>query len=189
MSRDQTDRQQSDHDLAARLHSGDERAFRTLFDRFWPLLFQFASRMLGDDDAAMDATQEAFITVWEKRESIRTDSSLKGYLYTIAKNKLLIAIRRSKVANQYLAELRHVYEEGVSDSEERVLEKEIAARFESELASLPPKMREAFELSRLEEKSYREIAETMDISDSTVKQHISKALKILRDKLASWILF
>jgi len=66
---------------------------------------------------------------------------------------------------------------------------ELEARFEAELPHLPPKMREAFELSRLGNNSYKEIAAKMGISDNTVKHHISDALKILREKLSIFIFF
>src|SRR5690606_16843057 len=103
------------------------------------------------------------------------------------RKKVLLNVRSSKVRARYEQTFKDIWAEGTSSLEESLIEKELHARFEAELVRLPAKMREAFELSRIENYSYREIAEKMDISDHTVKQHISKALKILRKRMLSFI--
>ncbi len=173
----------TDAELFALLRGGDRDAYAEIFERFWPLLHRFTWRMLADRDDATDVVQDVFVVLWERRETLDASGSLKTFLYTVAKNRVLRFIRQSKVAAQYLAHQQHVIVDDAPAADAQLFERELAARIEAELDALPPKAREAFLLSRMEDRSYREIAEQMQISDSTVKQHISKALRILRDKL------
>jgi len=171
------------------LKSGHSRAFDEIYHRYWPVMHRLVCRMLGDGDLANDAIQDVFVSFWERRETLNTDISLKHYLYAAARNKVLMHIRSSQIAARYLETLGNMLQSGTPAADESLLNAELAARFEAELKHLPPKMREAFELSRIGENSYKEIAEKMGISDNTVKHHISDALKILRKKLTQFIFF
>lgn len=171
------------------LKGGNDRAFDEIYHRYWPLMHRLVHRMLGDGDLANDAVQEVFISFWERRDTINAGTSLKHYLYGAARNRVLMHIRDAKIASRYLQTLGDLLQEGAPPADEPMLNAELEARFEAELEQLPPKMREAFELSRIANHSYKEIAEKMGISDNTVKHHISDALKILRKKLTTFIFF
>lgn len=179
----------TEQELVSMVKSSDEYAFVEIFERFWPLLHRNALRMLGDIDEANDAVQDVLATLWEKRTDISIHTSLPSYLYAATRNRVLLSIRRTRISGQYLATLKDVMSEGTPTTDHRLNEKELASRFEEELSQLPPKMREAFELSRIHEHSYREIAEKMNLSDNTVKHHISNALKVLRSKLGQLFFF
>src|SRR5690606_34163503 len=163
----------SDQELLALLTQDDGKAYAEIFDRFWPLLQRFSWRMLADQQEATDIVQDVFVVLWEQRRRLEPDRSLRTYLYTVTKNLILIFIRRAKVVSKYLDHQQAFTQANVNPTEEAIYEKELAERIESSLATLPPKARKAFELSRFEQLSYREIATKMDITDSTVKQHIS----------------
>ncbi len=179
----------TDLELLGLLKSGYSRAFDEIYRRYWPVMHRLVSRMLGNGDLANDAVQDVFVSFWERRKALNADISLKHYLYAAARNKVLMHIRSSQIATRYLETLGDILQSGAPAADESLLNMELAARFEAELQHLPPKMREAFELSRMEENSYKEIAEKMGISDNTVKHHISDALKILRKKLSTFIFF
>ncbi len=182
-------RNYTDLTLLELLKSGNSRAFDEIYHRYWPVMHRLVSRMLGDGDVANDAVQDVFVSFWERRNTLNANLSLKHYLYAAARNQVLMHIRSSQIASRYLETLRNVLQSGAPAADESLLNAELVARFESELQHLPPKMREAFELSRMAENSYKEIAEKMGISDNTVKHHISDALKILRKKLTTFIFF
>ncbi len=179
----------TDSDLLELLKSGNSEAFDEIYHRYWPVMHRLVSRMLGDGDLANDAIQDVFVSFWQRRDNLNTDISLKHYLYAAARNQVLMHIRSSQIASRYLETVQHVLQTGAPAADESLLNAELVARFEAELRHLPPKMREAFELSRIAENSYKEIAEKMGISDNTVKHHISDALKILRKKLSAFIFF
>lgn len=188
MEKETTYRTKTDNELFIRLQADDRKAYAEIFERFWPLLHRFVWRMLNDRDDATDVVQDVFVVLWERREELDAGGSLKTYLYTVAKNRVLLFIRRSKMAAQYLTHQQQVVHDDTPAADVQLFERELAARIEAELDALPPKAREAFLLSRMEDRSYREIAEQMQITDSTVKQHISKALRILREKLTVFFL-
>lgn len=171
------------------LRKGNQDAMSQIYTRYWPLLFSFVARMLDDKEAAYDLVQDVLVSLWERRTEINVKDTLKAYLYGATRNKVLLGIRSSKVQSRYEQTLKEVWTADNASLEESVIEKELYARFQTELERLPPKMREAFELSRVENYSYREIAEKMSVSHHTVKQHISRALKILRKRIRSFIFF
>lgn len=177
----------TDAALLELLKNGNHRAMDEIYSRYWPLLFSFVARMLEDKDNAYDLVQDVLVSLWERRTSINIQQTLRTYLYGATRKKVLLSVRSSKVRARYEQTFKDIWAEGTSSFEESLIEKELHERFEAELVRLPAKMREAFELSRIENYSYREIAEKMDISDHTVKQHISKALKILRKRMLSFI--
>lgn len=179
----------TDPALLSLLKGGDGRAMTEIYERYWPLLFSAVTRMLDDRDAAYDLVQDVLVSLWERRGELVVHDTLKAYLYAAARKKVLLGIRSSRMRERYEQTFKDVWEEGSPSSEETLIERELHARFEAELESLPEKMREAFSLSRIEQYTYREIAEKMHISDHTVKQHISKALKILRKRMLSLIFF
>lgn len=174
----------SEQELLQLLKQDDSRAYAEVFDRFWPLLHRFSWRMLGDAQEATDIVQDVFVVLWEQRNRLATGSSLRTYLYTVTKNRILMFIRHAKVAARYLDHQQAIIQAEGAHPDEAIYEKELAERIESCLETLPPKARRAFELSRFDQMSYREIATEMNISDSTVKQHISRALRTIRERLA-----
>ena len=171
------------------LRAGNRDAMSEIYTRYWPLLFSFVARMLEDKEAAYDLVQDVLVSLWERRQDIDIKDHLKAYLYGATRKKVLLSIRSSKVRDRYEQTLKAIWTEDSVSLEESLIERELYARFEAEMERLPQKMREAFELSRVANYSYREIAEKMNISDHTVKQHISKALKILRKRILSLLFF
>lgn len=171
-----------DSELTERLHSGDDRAFAELYERFFGVLYKHALNRLRDEDQAKDVVQELFEDLWNKKASLLIQSNLSNYLYTAVRNKVLKVIAHQHVVAAYAAK-QSVYlqsEEGLTDH--RVRERQLAAIIEREVQSLPPKMKAVFELSRKHHYTYKEIAEQMDITEQSVRSHVKNALKILKIK-------
>lgn len=147
---------------------------------------QFAVQFVQDPDAAKDIAQKVFINLWETRETIDPAKPVKSYLYTSVRNRCLNYIRdnkkyRSQTLDIELMEGVFFFEEdnpGLSDLERQI---------KTALESLPEKCRQVFEMSRFEDKKYKEIAQELDISEKTVEAHMSKALKTLKEQLKEYL--
>src|SRR5690606_20280296 len=101
----------NDQMLMERLREGDEAAFATLYDRYWPILFRQARRLLRDEDEIRDVLQDTFTTLWEKAHAIEPRISLSAYLHALVRNRILNLLLRSKVKDKYLASLVHFSEQ------------------------------------------------------------------------------
>jgi RNA polymerase sigma-70 factor (family 1) len=174
----------TDQDLAERLKAGDHSAFAEIYNRYKFVLHNHAWNKIRNMDEANDALQEVFSTLWLKRESINIGSNLSGYLYTSIRNHLLNVIVRKEVRTRYINSIQQFTNEGGVRTDHLVRENMLRAAIEKEIAVLPPRMREVFELSRKQHLSHKEIAAIMNTSEQTVKKQMTKALKILRSKLS-----
>jgi RNA polymerase sigma-70 factor (family 1) len=172
----------SDAELADRFQCGDVAAYEAIYDRYWQLLFRFARKLLQDNLAAQDVVQEVFTVFWLKKGQFDGNSPLAAYLYTLTKNKILDIIRHSKVQTRYLEHLRLAVQLGDALPDQLYIEKQFYDQVEKEIAKLPGKMRIVFEMSRKQYKSNREIAEELGISEQTVKNQISNAIRTLKNK-------
>lgn len=163
----------------------DKPLFEQLFREHFAPLCHFAAQFVQDTDSARDITQKVFIKLWENREHIDPQKSIRSYLYTSVRNRCLNYLRDQKKFRSQILDVEAMegvlfFEEdnpGLSD-----LEDQIARALES----LPDKCRQVFELSRFQDKKYKEIAEELNISEKTVEAHMSKALKILKEQLKEY---
>ncbi|MFN0293084.1 RNA polymerase sigma-70 factor [Pedobacter helvus] len=176
-------RSYSDSELSYLLTQDDEQAFTEIYHRFYGLLFIHASKRLNDDEEAKDAVQQLFESLWQKRAQVQADGNLSAYLYTAIRHRILDIFSHQEVENKYVDSLQSFIDQEQEFTDYRVREKQMKALIEKEIDSLPPKMREIFLLSRIENKSHKEIAAQLGISELTVKTQVKKALKILRSKL------
>jgi RNA polymerase sigma-70 factor (ECF subfamily) len=173
----------SDKDLIKCLSEGDERAFAEIYTRYKTVLFLHARRLLNEDEQARDVVQEIFTTLWIKKIELQISISLKSYLFSAVKHKILNLLLHQKHVEKHMQLMLDVYNMGSASTDIIIQEKELGQLIESEIQALPSRMREVFVLSRKEELSNREIAQKMSISEETVKKQIVYALKILRLKL------
>ncbi|MCW3464890.1 RNA polymerase sigma factor [Chitinophaga nivalis] len=173
----------SDPELATLLAADSELAFAEIYRRYSRLLFGYACKKLQDPEEAKDIVQEIFVQLWNKRNTYSMQTSLAGYLYRSVRNRALDLFAHKKVADQYLTSLQHFLDQDNILTDHLVREKEITLLIEKEIAALPPKMREVFELSRKAHLSHREIADRLHISEQTVTKQVKKALKLLKVRL------
>ena len=162
---------------------GHRSAYEDIYRRYWALLYSHARRMVQSDEDAKDLVQDVFSVFWLDGPTLELQTTLSAYLYSLVRYKVFNLIDRKKVRNNYLSSLEDFIKKNEYSAEYRVREKQMEALIEKEIATLPPKMREVFELSRKANLNYREIAEKLNISDNTVKKQMSNALKILRSRL------
>lgn len=172
------------------IRGGDLRAFELLFESSFKGLHNYATDMLKSSPDAEEIVQDVFFQVWEKRETIFIHTSVKAYLFRSVHNHCLNFIQHRK-STEKSVEFIHG-EEGQSHASslvntEYALDQMIAADLEHEVEtainSLPQQCREVFYLSRFENLKIREVATRLNVSESTVKTQLYRALEKLRDLL------
>ena len=163
--------------------TADERAFRILFDHYYRYLQITAYRYLADENLAKDMVQDAFTELWIKRGELNINQVPSAYLRSMVVNRSLNLIKRNKrMENRPQADL----EVGSSDQAipDRQLEsKEGTAAIQAAIDGLPPRCRTIFVLSRFDALSHKEIAQKLGISNKTIENQITKALKTLSKAL------
>jgi len=178
----------SDSDLVIKMNNHDVAALEEVYLRYWAMLYQHARKMLNDDATAEDTTHDLFAKMLSNMGSLNIKGELSAYLYRSVRNHVINQYHKSTHQQKYIDSMKQYYDEGVSLTDDTILEKELKIRIEKALTTLPDRMREVFLLSRRDELSYREIAATTSISEETVRTQIKRALKILREKLAIFFL-
>lgn len=165
-----------------KITASDRKAFNCLFRSLYPRLIHFASKYNRNKAVARDIVQDAFIALWEKRKQLDPDRSIQAYLYRIVRNKSLNHIRNH--SNETVGLLEDIPLKA-ADEDKRKQQNEneqLVNLLKIWIKKLPKRQREAFELSRFEGLDHDEIAEVMNVSSSTVNNHIVAALKKLRDR-------
>ena len=164
--------------------------FEQLYKNYYPKLVGYASFFLKSDEVH-DMVQEVFLDFLEKTDQKLDKSTLNAYLYKAVQNKCVDAIRHKTVKDQYasaagkkllLMESEYFYASR-NEIEEALLSQELQEQIESAVETLPPKGKEVFKLYFGHEKTAREIASIMNISRSTVENHIYSCIKMLRKRL------
>lgn len=172
------------------LRSGDEEAFSLLVDRFQDKIFRTCLSVVNDRDDADDLTQEVFIEAFRSIRSFRSESTLSTWLYRIAINKSINFLRSSKRKAFFqsvgLLQIPDIPEKPVNfdaDHDSMVLRQQKKLIWQA-IRSLPEKQKAAFILHKITELSYAEIAQTLQISLSSVESLIFRAKRSLQKKLS-----
>lgn len=167
--------------LLCQLRSGDMQAFDILYYRYSQIIYANILKFLKDETTAEDLLQDVFLRIWENRSKIDPEQSFAAFLFTCSRNITFNFKRRLKLEME--SEVHLAY--GISESEntiDRILDaKEAMVLVEALLSRLPNQRQKIFRLSKLEGKSYQEISEEMGISIATVRDHIVKANKFIRN--------
>ncbi|MCV9386335.1 RNA polymerase sigma-70 factor [Reichenbachiella ulvae] len=163
----------------------DEKQFELLFKEFYQPLTAFAFQYLKDSIEAEETIQEIFSTLWQKSEEIEIRTTVKSYLYGAVRNNCLNQLKHKKVIQAHEETVRFQGEE--SNGEDFLELEELQQRIDSALDSLPEKCRQIFEMSRFEDKKYKDIAEELDLSIKTVETQMSRALKVMRAALGQYL--
>ena len=165
----------------------DKATFESLFRSEFKGLCFFALQYTKDRDTAREITQEAFISLWEKRNTIDLSKPVKTYLSTSVRNKCLNYLRDNKKFNKEILDIEGLLSDKIYMQPDRLVETEIRNKINSAIEELPIKCREVFVLSRTENLKYQEIAIRLDISVKTVESQMSKALQHMRNRLSEFL--
>lgn len=184
-----------DQRLLSGLQAADERAYEQLIERFQTPIYNLAYRLLNDQADASDVLQEVFLKIFRNVGSFRGDSSLRTWVYRIAVNeshnrrRWLYRHRRGETGIEDNFEDSELREKPLMDSGETpfdfTMNREAQILLEEGLAAINPVFRAVLVLREMEDMSYEEIAEILEVSIGTVKSRIVRGREALRRYLAT----
>lgn len=160
-----------------------EKAFKELFSREYNNLCQYAYSYLKEEHMAEDVVQETFVKIWETKRELIGKPEIRFYLVTAVRNNAISVIRKQNSSQtRYVDETPEPAPE-VFHTRREQLEHEASRneRVAAALNTLPPKCREIFLMVKMQSMSYKQVAETLDISVKTVENQMGKALRLVRD--------
>ncbi|OOG69819.1 hypothetical protein B0E44_11720 [Flavobacterium sp. A45] len=168
-----------------RLRNGDKQALTELYNEFWQLLFVSSYNVIKDKELCEDIIQDIFMNIWNNREKLEINISLKGYLYACARYQVFNQFKKNKnkVHVEFLDDLDKRFQH--STPETQMMHEELVQQISSIIETLPEKCQLVYKLSRDEQLSHKEIAARLDISTKTVENHITKALQVIRLSMGS----
>lgn len=177
----------SEHDLLLELKSGNKEAFSLLFRNYYKDLVLFAGNFLPNQTLCEDIVQSVFLKLWEGREVIKIERSLKSFLLRSVQNSCLDELRHVKIVRGHEGMMKDFHFLEALDTEEYVLYSDLQQHLNDALNKLPPNCIEAFRLNRFEGFKYKEIAQRLNVSERTVEVRIGKAINLLRKHLKEFL--
>ncbi|MHB8208645.1 RNA polymerase sigma factor [Mucilaginibacter sp.] len=175
----------ADDELLRRIQMDDQQAFSIIVYRYNVRLYKIVYGRVRMEDDAKDIIQEIFISLWNNRHQIQSCGALYPYLsksvfYAIIDWQLL---HKKNISRHHI--LLEKDEPSVFPIENQVIANELRQELMEEVEKMPYTTRTVFQMSRIDQKSVKEIAVVLSLSEQTVKNNISTALKLLRSRMAS----
>ena len=170
-------------DIIHRLKKNEEPAIDELYAYFYPRLYRFSKSILKIEHEIDDVIQEVFVKIWLNRHKIGKAETFNSFIFTITKNEVLNLIR-SKVKDRTFRD--ELFKRSVAKEyhdQDNIEFNEIKACIDKSIAGLPERRSLVFNLSRNEGLSNKEIAKQLNISEKTVEDHITHALKSVRGSM------
>lgn len=176
-------------ELLKNIRAGDHAAYDEFYLDSVAFLTDFVNFLIHNESDAEEICQQIYVNIWENREAINPHSNFRGYIYMVAKNMAFKFLAHKKVRSKY--KNQKLYEDpALGDSpEELVITHEIALLIKISLDNMPEQRRRVFEMSRYEGLDYDQIAERLNITNATVRSHLSKAIKELKELIALFLVF
>ena len=174
-----------------KVQEGDISSFEALYRKYFPCLCRYASQLLNDRFLAEETIQDIFLKLWETKHQVFAHGvSLHTYLYRITHNQCMDILKKTKHRkNLFISpssdEWAYITEKYGFDDYliERIEAEETATLIEQIVEQLPAQCREIFRLSRNEEKTNKEIAQQMGLSESTIRVQLYRAIQKIQEKI------
>ncbi|NJO91790.1 MAG: RNA polymerase sigma-70 factor [Chloroflexia bacterium] len=164
-------------EVIKKIQQGNVEAFQTLFNYLFPSISSFAGKIVNDNEVGEDIAQDVFLKLWERKESYDNITSIKSFLYQIARNECLNFLKHKRV------KMRHLEHEMLFQSHDDflrdVIREEVHRKIYYALEKLPAKSKEIMNLN-IQGLSNKEIAEDLNLSVNTVKTLKIRSYKMLR---------
>ena len=156
------------------------KEYKAVFDSLFVSIRNFIYFKCSDEKLAEDLAQDTFVKLWENKHKI-DKKTVKSYLYTIANNLTINYLKRQQLKYKFVNQSERRVD--TSNPEYILQMKDYQKELNEVIAGIPEGSREVFLMNRLEDLKYKEIAERLGISVKAVEKRMSKALKIIREKL------
>lgn len=176
-----------DIDLNSRLRNGDNKAFELIYNRYSRELYYFINKYISDRERCDDIIHDSFLNLWNARERIRDSHPVQNYLFRITRNLVFKELRKQINTSQIFKNENSNEEleiHGENCVENSLADKEYSYIYNLAIDTLPPQRKRIFRMSREEGLNYKEIAGNLEISTQTVKEHMSLAMKSIKDYIA-----
>lgn len=179
--------------IIRKAQQGDSAAFEWIVNTYQTKVYNLALRMSGNEDDAFDLSQDAFIKAWKGLESFRFDSAFSTWLFRLTSNVCLDFLRSRKrrptvsltVADDEDEETQYDIPDSAPSPEEAAIRSEDRAALAAAMNALDDASRQIITLRVIEDLSYEQIADILNINIGTVKSRLSRAREKLKNKLAS----
>jgi len=176
-------RDNSEKALLQQIIAGDQTGFVGIYEIYNRMVYNFIVRYVSSVPMAEDLTQEVFMKIWESRLNLAEVKSFKAYLFTIARNHTLNNLKVVFRSEAAIGEVISGFVKLRNATEEEILHKDYALFLRKTLNELPARSREIFKLCREEEKTYDEVAKSLNISRNAVKNHMVHSMKVLSSSI------
>jgi RNA polymerase sigma-70 factor (ECF subfamily) len=177
-------------ELIARVRSGDEEAFRLIFDRYARPVMSFIYDMVGQRELAEELAQETFVRAYRGIQGLKDDTKLSTWLFGIAKNVARESLR-SKFKDHNRVEMEDDGVMQLSDKDllpdDQLINKELSGVIQTALAGLDADKREVFTLKVFQQRSYEEIAEITGFSIPKLKTDLHRARAEMRRRIQPYL--
>jgi RNA polymerase sigma-19 factor, ECF subfamily len=174
----------SDSDLLLLLQQNDEYVFVLLYKRYWPELMRLAAPFLEDVDTCQEIVQELFVTLYNKRSTLRIKISISAYLYVSLRNRIRNHIRNRSTYNRHIGLFKRLCSPGTNDVEQTVNRNELQREIMVCLNGMPEKYRQVYMLYNEGRCPLKEIAVILERPVDTVEKQFRKAVFLLRQHLS-----
>ncbi len=162
---------------------GDESAFRALFDEHWQNIYGVAYMLTKSVPMAEDMVQDIFLKIWMKKEQLPSIENFRNYLFIVARNHIFNELKKRSTDILFTDQLLDYFNDNKETPEKKLLQKEASHLIQQAIDRLPQQQKMVYRLSREEGLSRNEIAERLDLSPNTVRNHLAKALEMIRQSL------
>jgi RNA polymerase sigma-70 factor (ECF subfamily) len=172
--------------------AGDKDAFRQLFHHYNKVLQPFVKRLTRSSQAAEEVLQEVFLKMWLHRNRLAEVENPKAYITRIVSNESVNWLRAQAREGKLLEAIRPLAVEETPSPEQSIFYREAETRLNQAIEQLPQACRKIYRMSREQYMRIPEIARALNLSDSTVKNQLVKALKSIRvhfDEITPTIIF
>lgn len=178
----------SDYELIKLMREKDDKqAFQLLYNKYWDELYKTALTKVHDEDEVSDIVQELFVTIWVKRKELNINNNVDLYLFRALKNRITNYYKKKYLVEGKINEISKCTPDKTdSDAESTCSYKELELIINKEVERMPDKMKQVFLLSRDEQLSSKKISDILSLSDQTVRNQISKAIKRIKITLEKY---
>lgn len=174
----------TDNEVLALMNSGDERAFGVVFEKYYPALCFFSSRLIADKDAAEDIVQELLYKLWHKHADFTSMESVKAFLYIGARNASLNYIDKEKRKEKHHQVMMQLPAEVTEPVLNEIIYTEALREIATELNHLPEQCGKVIKMLYQDGLKPQEIADQLGITVSTVYNQKMRGIAILKSRLS-----
>lgn len=168
------------------IRNRDKNAFESVFKTYYKHLCSYANQIVADLDISEEIVQEMFFQLWQKRDSLSIETSLKSYLFRSVHNSCLNHIKHNKVKQSYSQQILHENNDLLGSQYHMDDSKELLELIGTAVEKLPTERKKVFIMIRYEDRKYKEVADILGISVKTVENQMGKAMKFLREELKEY---